>query len=169
MAARLPLRKSPGAGGFTLVEIMVVVLIAGILALVAIQEVRKIEINSRSSRIANDLRIFAGAFTQYAQQYGKLPATAGPGVVPSGMALYLKTTDWTLPTTIGGYYTWRSNVSIAGKHYGGCILIFSSNGSNLTLDTEQLTDLDKKIDDGNLSTGLFFVPTSTYAVYVVEQ
>ena len=161
--------KTPGAGGFSLVEIMVVVVIAGILATFAIQEIRKIEINARSSRVANDLRIFANGFTAYAQQYGTLPPTALPGAIPTGMAPYLRSTDWTSPSSIGGYFFWINNITFGGTHYNGCILIFTYNGSPVTADTTQLLDLDKKIDDGNLTTGLFFVPSSSYAVYVVEK
>jgi len=169
MASRRPLRKLPGAGGFTLVEIMVVVLIAGILAVIAIQGVRKIEINSRSSRVANDLRIFASGFTAYAQQFGAFPVTALPGVIPTGMAPYLQTSNWSLPTAIGGYFCWESNVTFAGKHYNGCILIETYKGESLTSDTAQLTDLDSKIDDGNLAKGIFFKQNANHMVYVVDQ
>jgi len=168
MAASRPLRKLPGAGGFTLVEIMVVVVIAGILAVIAIQEVRRIEINSRSSRVANDLRIFAGGFAAYAQQFGTYPPTTLGGVIPAGMAPFLKTSNWTLPSAIGGYFAWESNVTIAGKHYNGCILIETYNGNSVTTDKDQLTDLDKRIDDGNLSKGSFFKQNANHMVYVVD-
>jgi len=85
------------------------------------------------------------------------------------MNQYLGTTNWKSPSAIGGYYFWVSNITFGSTHYNGVILIFSYNNSNLTTDTGQLTDIDKKIDDGDLSKGNFFMPTSSYVVYVVDK
>ena len=76
--------------GFSLIEIMIVVVIIGILAVMAIPGVQKAVRASRNSAIINDLRVFAASFQQYAGENGDWPDDQPPGAsFPNGMDGYL--------------------------------------------------------------------------------
>ena len=66
-------------GGFTLVEIMIVVLIIGLLAAMAYPAFMKVKTHAQASRVANDFRSFAGLFEAYTLDNGTYPADASPG------------------------------------------------------------------------------------------
>jgi len=70
--------------GFTLVEIMIVVVIIGLLAAMAIPAFNKVRDASRAKTIQNNLRIIASAAQQYMLEAGQTRATyddiVGPGL-----------------------------------------------------------------------------------------
>lgn len=143
--ARPTLRRTRG---FTLVEIMVVVVIIGLLAALAIPAVRRASRSSQNGRMINDFRVFTQAFEIYNTQNGGWPDTAPPGVVPTlptSITDTLKAAAWEAPTTVGGQWQWENNLSSAGDA-GICIVGF-------TCTDEQLQQIDAKMDDGNLSAG----------------
>ena len=132
--------------GFTLVEVMVVVAIVGLVASIAIPSLVKARRESRISAFANDLRLALDAFELYAIERGGYPADVNRGVVPPGMAEYLPDMDWTAATPLGGNWDWERNA--VGISAG-----ISAVGNDLV--AEDFLDVDRKIDDGNLSTGRF--------------
>ena len=58
-------------GGFTLVEIMIVVAIIALLAAIAVPGFLRARKRSQASKIINDLRLIDGAVDQYAIETGK--------------------------------------------------------------------------------------------------
>src|ERR1041384_5781628 len=64
-----PLNKKNG--GFTLVEIMIVVAIIALLAAIAVPGFLRARKRSQASRILNDLRLIDGAVDQYAIETGR--------------------------------------------------------------------------------------------------
>ncbi len=146
--------------GFTLVEIMVVVVIIGLLAALAIPAFQRVQRASQNARIVNDFRVFAQAFDIYNSQNGGWPANAGAGAVPTGMTSTFKEDVWKAPSTvIGGRWNWDKNRSefVAGISISGA-----------TCSDEQLQEIDAKLDDGNLSTGNF-QKLSDRVSYILEQ
>jgi prepilin-type N-terminal cleavage/methylation domain-containing protein len=144
-------RTTPQSGssatlGFTLVEIMVVVVIIGLLAALAIPAFQRVRQASENSRIANDFRIFAQAFEIYNTQNGAWPANVGAAVVPPGMAGDFKADVWQKTTPIGGNWNWD-------KGNNGITAAISISG--LTCSDAQLAAIDAKLDDGNITTGYF--------------
>ena len=63
--------SSKRRGGFTLVEIMIVVAIIALLAAIAVPGFLRSRKRSQASKIINDLRLIDGAVSQYAIEYAK--------------------------------------------------------------------------------------------------
>lgn len=148
--------------GFTLVEIMVVVVIIGLLAALALPAFQRSQRASQNSRAINDFRIFAQAFEVYNTQNGTWPPNAAAGVVPTGMSKDFKEDTWRAPINVlGGRWNWDVNRSefLAGVSVSGA-----------TVSDEQLIEIDTKLDDGNLSTGFFQKISSspTRVSYILE-
>ena len=148
--------------GFTLVEIMVVVVIIGLLAALAIPAFQRSKRASQNARAINDFRIFAQAFELYNAQNGAWPANVGPGVVPAGMANDFKTDVWTTnPNTLGGRWNWDNSLSSGGTA--------GISVSGFTCDDAQLIELDAKMDDGDLNTGILRkVSSSRITLFLAE-
>jgi prepilin-type N-terminal cleavage/methylation domain-containing protein len=152
----------PGrSAGFTLVEIMIVVVIIGLLAAMAIPAFGRIREKSQRARFVSDLRTFAQAFETYCAQNGAWPPNAGTGVVPTGMtSADFKISAWTTPkNSVGGRWNWDVN------NFGAVAAISTTN---VTVSDAQMTLIDKQIDDGDLDTGLFQKNSGRF-VYALAQ
>ena len=74
-------------GGFTLVEIMIVVAIIALLAAIAVPGFLRARKRSQASRVVNDLRLIDAAVDQYAIENNK---TTGAPVNTADWIVYLK-------------------------------------------------------------------------------
>src|SRR3954454_12546550 len=74
-------------GGFTLVEIMIVVAIIALLAAIAVPGFLRARKRSQASRIINDLRLIDSAVDQYAIENNK---ASGQAVLTADWTNYLK-------------------------------------------------------------------------------
>jgi prepilin-type N-terminal cleavage/methylation domain-containing protein len=148
--------------GFTLVEIMVAVVIIGVLAALAIPAFQRTQRASRNARAINDLRVFVQAFEIYNTQHGGWPDTAAPGVMPTlpnSIADILRAASWQGTTVLGGQWQWDNALGSAGDA-GVCVV-------GVTALDPQLTELDAKLDDGNLTTGRFQKTSATRVIYIL--
>ncbi|MDQ8203458.1 prepilin-type N-terminal cleavage/methylation domain-containing protein [Pelagicoccus sp. SDUM812003] len=99
------MHKNTSKKGFTLVEIMIVVVIIGLLAAMAIPAFKKVREDSRHSAMDNDARQIGAAAQQYMLESGNTSVTLsyapGTGVVGAPLDDYVK--------QIGKNYTFDDN------------------------------------------------------------
>ena len=93
-------------GGFTLVEIMIVVAIIALLAAIAVPGFLRARKRSQASRILNDLRMIDAAVDQYAIENNKV---SGDAVPISAWTAYLKK----------GTALYNNGNDVLGNPYGG--------------------------------------------------
>lgn len=156
------------SGGFTLVEVMVVVLIISVLATLSVPAIRLLRTRAKTAVILSDFRTFDAAFSAYVQETGTWPAEVAAGVMPAGMSDRLNTTAWLRPTPMGGKYNWERNQLHFGVRYNAAISISATTDAPLVLDVNQLYDLDRKGDDGNLFGGVFRIGSSLNPLWIVQ-
>jgi prepilin-type N-terminal cleavage/methylation domain-containing protein len=154
------LATPPGRKGFTLVEIMMVVAIIGLLCAIALPMFSKARAASQDTLFISSLRLATAAFEQYAFENSAYPPEALPAVMPAGMTNYLPKIVWTNRTPIGGYWDW-DYLQFGGKI--GVSVWFGDNDQD-----ERMLEIDKKIDDGNLSSGIFQKRPGGY-ISIIEQ
>lgn len=146
--------------GYTLVEIMIVVAIVGLLAAIAVPAFSRLRKASQNVAFINDLRVATAAFETSAMTTGMFPPDCTPSQMPAGMSPYLVKMNWRGKTPIGGQWDW-DYLQFGGKT--GVSVFFG----NLNQDV-RMADIDKRIDDGNLATGLFQKRDRGY-IYIIEQ
>ncbi|NQU40965.1 MAG: type II secretion system protein [Lentisphaerae bacterium] len=151
--------------GFTLVEIMIVVLTIALLSALAMPGLSKARTQTQLTRIANDLKQFSAAFDLYAMERGQYPPDSHmplPYHLPNtAMEEYLNADKWVEETAVGGFYNWEGPDSYP---YAG-ISIFGATASEKTMQS-----LDKILDDGDLSSGLFRkIAANSRYTYILEE
>jgi prepilin-type N-terminal cleavage/methylation domain-containing protein len=163
-----PRRRCPMAG-FTLVETMVVVAIISVLAMCAVPVFSRIKLRAKTTVVMSDFRTFGSAFDTCAQERGTFPPETVAGVLPPWMDGRIKTEAWARVTPIGGKYNWEVNQLHFGTRYRAAITISAVTGAPVALDADQLLDLDRMMDDGNLAGGSLRLGTGNVPLYVVAQ
>jgi len=135
--------------GFTLVEILIVVVILGILAAIVIPAFANATQDTRKSAFVQDLRTFEQALLLYEVDNAGFPPDGGSGSVPSGLEPYVNVPKWENGTPIGGVWDneYQDLLTVGmGVHF---------NGTGHTPDDAYMTSIDAMIDDGVVTTGSF--------------
>ncbi len=143
--------RRPRRAGFSLVEVMVLVLILSVLAMAAVPTLQRIQRRAKTTAVVGDFRTFAAAFDSYAHEMGGWPGEVAAGAIPPGMSQRLQTTAWLRRTPMGGKYNWDYRVNHFGTVITAAISIGSAVGVPYTLDVPQLTDLERTIDKGTFN------------------
>ena len=150
---RLRRRRS---AGFTLVEIMIVVVIIGFLASMAIPAFQRVRRNVQNTAFANDLRLARNAAEQYIMEVGTYPPDGAAGM-PSELSPYMPSRINDGPTPVGGVWDW--DYEQFGFKAG--ISVYKP-----TADAAQMQEVDRLVDDGDLSAGYFRARSQGY-IYVI--
>lgn len=137
-----PFQRPPRYAGFTLVEIMVVVAIIGLLLLMALPAFRKARMSSQNTRFLSDTRGFRAGIESYTLAEGQYPPESAAGALPAGLDDYIKVSDFSQTTSIGG--SWKIETGAVALAVGA----FGHTATN-----EQLQLMDDNYDDGNLGSG----------------
>ncbi len=146
--------------GFTLVEIMIVVVILGLLASLALPAYQKVRRKAQNATFIGEMRTFAGAAETYMLETGSYLEDSGSGAVPSGFGDYISVGKWTNGTPLGG--VWDMELDSFGIKAG-----FGVHGP--IAPKEQLEEVDEDFDDGDLSTGKFRQIAADRYYYILED
>lgn len=139
---------------------MIVVVIIGMLAAIAIPTFTNIRMNAQSSRMVNDYRTFKTAFEVHAFEYGYWPDDVNRGIVPATIEDYLKGDSFTQITPIGGNWDWDLD---HGQFWAGLSVVDPTAGETV------MGKIDKQLDDGDLSSGDFRETNSNRYTLILEH
>jgi prepilin-type N-terminal cleavage/methylation domain-containing protein len=108
-------------GGFTLVEIMIVVAIIALLAAIAVPNFLRARKRSQATRILQDLRMLTGALDQYAIETNKTSGFAAnlgdlKNYIKTGTSLYSTGTD-IFGNSYGNAFTVDSTISVSSAEF----------------------------------------------------
>ncbi len=112
--------KSKREEGFTIIEVLIVLAIAGLIILIVFLAVPALQRNSRNTQRRNDVQAALGSFQEYMNnQNGALPTTPAVGVANAKLGFY-QATDFT-----GSLTRTAINTSVAPNATGVIIDNFS--------------------------------------------
>ena len=133
---------------FTLVEILIVVVVLGILAAVAVPKFVSASGEARITATSEDLRAIENAVSMYFAKHGSYPRDVGRAQINGVLAPYFKSENPFLKEApIGGVYDYEGPPNWSPVQ----ISIRSTRATNHSQDIA--TQLDEYMDDGNLKTG----------------
>jgi len=138
-------------GGFTLVEILVVVVVLGILAAIVIPSVAGAAGDAQTNAFAANIRSIAEATELFYQQEGVYPEDSSSGEVPAGLEEYIDTKAWVQGTPIGGVWDFENNSFGVQSAFG----VHFQPSHPPQRDDAFMQEIDAMIDNGDLLTGAF--------------
>lgn len=149
---------------FTLVEIIVVVVVLGILAAIAVPKFVGARTETAVAAVAEDLKAFETALDMYTASNASYPAEVAQSTSVPELAEYLKNdAAFTKTCPIGGVYDYDAP---AGSN-PAYVSIHSVTGN--TFSTADMLALDTHFDDGSLSTGRFRSVSSTHVRFQIAN
>lgn len=148
---------------FTVIEMIVVVVVIGILAAVAIPRFVGARDDSAVAAAAEDLKAIELALDLYHAQHGSYPPDVNRTQPVPQLDPYFKIENpFAKPCPIGGVYDWEGPPS-----WSPAQVSIRDNGTN-TYDDGQAQALDEHFDDGDLSTGRFRRASADRLVFFIE-
>lgn len=135
--------------GFTLVEILVVVVIMGILSMIVIPVFGDISGDSLRSAFVTDIKTYASAEAIYRFKTMSFLEDAASGVCPAGFEVYIDEAKWQAGTPLGG--VWDAELNSFGITSGFGVHFQAGPRK----DDAFMIEVDALLDDGDLATGIF--------------
>ena len=146
-------------GGFTLIEILIVVIILGILASIVIPQFARASGDSSNATFVHDIKLLARLVAVQQHHSGDWPADQQPGVFPPEMTGKIDPGDWAETTPIGGQWDYDRDVF-------GIVAAVSVETPQRT--PAEMLAIDRLIDDGDLTTGAFRQRVNGY-MYILSE
>lgn len=144
-------RRPVPPSGFTLVEVLIVVLMMAIVAAVALPKYQNSSREGEQRAFITQLQAFAQAARRYMHETGEYLEDSGTGQIPTGWEPLIDERVWTSPTPIGGLWDVELDAfevrSALGVHFYGA--------SGPRRDDAYMIEIDRMFDDGSLTTGRF--------------
>ncbi|MBN2582037.1 MAG: prepilin-type N-terminal cleavage/methylation domain-containing protein [Planctomycetes bacterium] len=144
-------RAGSASGGFTIIEILIVVVILGLLAAIVMTLFGDSREEARQIAFISDVEIFGNAARVYWVRTGEHVAAADAGVVPVGWESYIDHRKWQRTTPIGG--AWDTELDTFGVK--SALGVDFANGGGEDQDDTYMSEVDSRFDDGDLATGRF--------------
>jgi type IV pilus assembly protein PilA len=101
----------PSRNGFTLVEIMIVVVIIGLLAAMAIPAFLRVRIISQDKAVLNNARQLSASADQYFMEYGVSTVTLSDLL---GITAYIKALNTVAGESYPAVYTQATTITVTG-------------------------------------------------------
>lgn len=160
----MPRHTRAASRGFTLVEILIVVVILGILAAIVTPQFAGATEESRRSAFVTELKVFVDAAEYFAAREGTYVSDGSSGVCPAEFADYVDADDFEAGTPIGGVWDTEFNdsgvTSAIGVHF---------NVASEVRDDAYMTIVDALFDDGDLNNGAFQKLADARFYYIIEE
>lgn len=150
-------RQGTGTKGFSLVEIMMIVLIIGLLAAIAIPAYLNARTRSQATTLANNFRIYAAAFEIYATEEGSFPPDVNRGIIPAGMEGRLP--KFTEPSIVGGNWDWDQG----SVGFTAAVTLIGSD-----IEPRVARKIDEILDNGDPASGRLIL-RNNMVIYVIER
>lgn len=145
--------------GFSIIELLIVVVILADLALIALPALYRARQMTQNTQFINDLRAVTSAVEMYAAENARYPAESPAGVMPTGLGVYLRNSNWGKANTLAGSWDWD----------------YQANGSNAAVsvvlpadDDLRMSEIDERMDNGALVTGAFRKRSAGRYSYIIE-
>ena len=133
--------------GFSLVELIIVVIILGIVAAIAVPRLSNAAEGSRYNAAHQGFRNINTAMNAYYMDHQSYPPNAAIATLPKEMVGYLHENAFTKAPPIGRAWDWNGP--------GSGINRYGINLSIHTVPADDITEMESRFDDGDTTTGLY--------------
>jgi prepilin-type N-terminal cleavage/methylation domain-containing protein len=149
--------------GFTLIEILIVVVILGVLAGIVIPAYAGYTANTCQKAFIAAIKKIATVAEYHYQLTGVYFEDADSGQLPAGMDTYIRESMWARGTSIGGVWDFE-------RDSFGVKSAFGVHFFNVTpQDDTYMQEIDAAFDDGDLTAGCFRKLDTDRFYYIVAQ
>lgn len=137
--------------GFTLVEILIVVVILGILAAIVTPLFGAASEDSRRTAFVENLRTFASACELYRVRTGRYPTDGSSGQLPEELEQFIRREHFEQITPIGGL--WDTEYMDTGVH--AAVGVHFQASAPPSRDTAYMNQISAMIDGSDVNGGFF--------------